>query len=202
MNARAAAYEGKLEEADRLLTKAKRLCGPDSQPYIERVEQLMADRRSERENADAGLDAALRPADASSATRFKTWIETSREAVSESVSAPTCAPRSSPDYGTCEAFLDEARKLRVRYWQDDEKAFRFTLLSQTPLSCQDLGPHRIVRRWSREGKSFQLCELMEHHLRSLTALLELGEDSYQLDVFSHAYEQRDATLRAPVDAKP
>ena len=189
MKARDAAYNGRLEEATALLQRARTLCGPSSSPYFERVEQLIEDRHAEKQRTSEG--SGEQQLKLSPVERFSRWVRERRDAVSDGVTALKCAPRGSDAYGFCEAQLPGSPQSHVRYWQADPSAFCFTLSGPEPLTCQDLGAHRIVHQWASAERSYQLCELMDHELRSLSALLEKHDGSFQLDVYSHAYTERD-----------
>jgi hypothetical protein len=79
----------------------------------------------------------------------------------------------------------------VRYWNDQRDAFRYSYSSTLPLGCNDAGDNRRVHAWSHKGKSYELCELTQHEVRSLSALIERAAGENTVYVFSQAYLQRD-----------
>ena len=76
-----------------------------------------------------------------------------------------------------------------------------TFRTKLPLECEDLGDHRVVRRWSLGAESFVLCELTEREARELSALLVRGSGENRMYIFSFAYLRKDPafdlSLRRP-----
>jgi hypothetical protein len=81
--------------------------------------------------------------------------------------------------------------MSVRYWSAQKGAYRYALRGASSPSCQDLGEHRQVRVWSRDGSSYELCELTNRRLRHLSALIVRTPAEQHMYVFSQDYLVQD-----------
>jgi hypothetical protein len=122
------------------------------------------------------------------------WATADAGALRTKIGAATCIERGEPDFGFCEAARPGVPNMTVRYWNADKDAFRYALQTDQPLSCQDLGEHRQVRVWQRDGNSYELCELTERTLRHLYALLISNPAGNQMYIYSQRYLARDPNL--------
>jgi dipeptidyl aminopeptidase/acylaminoacyl peptidase len=102
-----------------------------------------------------------------------------------------CAERGTPEYGFCEGERPDVPAMRLRYWQAQPEAYRYSLTTPIPPSCQDLGEWRQVRAWSRDGSEYELCELTHRRLRHLSALIVHTASGYEMHLFSQNYPNID-----------
>lgn len=202
MHAREAADRGPLEEAKRHLLRARSACGRDSQIYLDQIEERVKERRETEQKGEHEEPPKTTPPapQRSMLARFLFWVKRQRDSVAGDIQGVECAAADSDDYGFCEAHHPSERLLRVRFWDVDKSAFRFTFTAQTPLSCHDLGAHRLVRRWTVNERALELCELTDHELRSLSALVERSGSGYRVDVFSHSYAAKDRKFQQSLGA--
>lgn len=199
-SSREAIVRGKLDEAAKLLERARSACDGQSADDIRRIEGLIADRR-EVARAVAKEAAKEQQAHAFPTEQFVRWATEPVEHFGNSLTNVKCAERGQPAYGFCEAERKGSPDMTVRYWEHDRKAMRYEFRTKLPLECEDLGDHRLVRRWSADNRSFELCELTEREAREFSALLIRGPDENRMYVFSFAYLRKDPafdqSLRRP-----
>jgi len=199
-SSRDAIVRGKLDEAQKLLDEARAQCAGQSGDDLRRIEELIADRR-EVARAVAKEAAEEEHAHGFPTEQFVRWATEPAEQFSHSLSSVKCAERGDPAYGFCEAERKGSPDMTVRYWEHDRKAVRYSFRTKLPLECEDLGDHRVVRRWSLGAESFVLCELTEREARELSALLVRGSGENRMYIFSFAYLRKDPafdlSLRRP-----
>jgi hypothetical protein len=198
--ARNAALQDELETASRLLEEVKAQCGPNSASDIQHISKLIAN-STQAQLERARSEAAERELREKFPSRdFIRWATAKDGAVASKVSDVTCAERGSPDFGFCEASRPGIPGMSVRYWEAQKEAYRYSLVTRQPPTCEDLGEYRLVRAWSRHGASYERCELTNRRLRHLSALLVHGPEEHLMYVFSQDYLARDpsfeGTLRA------
>ncbi len=199
-SSREAIVHGKLDEAQQLIDRARNVCAGQSADDIRRIQELIADRR-EAARALAKDEAEAEQAHASPTEQFIRWATEPAERFTHSLANIECAERGEPDFGFCNAERKGSRDMSVRYWEHDRKAVRYELRTKLPLECDDLGDHRLVRRWSADTRSFELCELTERETRDFSALLVRSANESRMYLFSFAYLRKDTafeqTLRRP-----
>lgn len=195
LRARQAAEHGRTKEASALLDKARAACGRKSDVYIQSIEKLIADKVEEEGEVARQQALRRREQEQYPARQFLAWVKAHRDEVTGEVEGQSCAPRGSADHGFCQGHRPGFPASSVRFWDADRQAFRFSLATEAPLGCEDLGDHRRVGSWSMGGTSYTLCEPTEHELRSLSALLVRAPKRNELFVFSQAYLQRDEEFR-------
>lgn len=197
---RDAIVRGKLDEAQQLLEQARASCAGQSADDIRRIQELIADRR-EVARAVAKEEAEDQHAHGFPTEQFMRWATEPAEQFLQSLTHVKCAERGAPAYGFCEAERKGSPDMTVRYWEHDKKAVRYAFRTQLPLECEDLGDHRVVRRWSLRSDNFELCELTEREARDLSALLVRGSGENRMYIFSFAYLKKDPafelSLRQP-----
>lgn len=181
---------GKLDEAQQLLDRARSVCAGESADDIRRIDGLIADRR-EAARALAKAEAEAARAQASPTEQLMRWATEPAEHFADSLTDVKCAERGDPGFGFCEASRKGASDMTVRYWEHDPKAVRYELRTKLPLECEDLGDHRLVRRWSAGDRSYTLCELTERQARDFSALLVRGANENRAYLFSFAYLRKD-----------
>lgn len=187
--------QGELEEARAALHTAETQCGKASGYALERLGRAI-----EREARHQQREAQLISERQDPLDRFLAWVVKEREEKNRAKGEHHCPPRESPDYGFCISKLSQAEHppFVVTYWKAaPDQDFRFSWQTSEPISCVDLGPHRLVSsRQTAEGTS-QLCELTEHNVRGLKVLIT-RENQSSIDVFSAGYLRRDAEFAARV----
>jgi hypothetical protein len=192
--ARNLALRGDIEPAQRLLDQVKQSCGPNSQSDIQHITKLIAEKtaaRARQRQLEQSKSAELEQYPSRS---FVEWATARGGAIGGKLPETRCAERGTPDFGFCEGQRPEAPSMRLRYWQAQPEAYRYTLTSELAPSCQDLGEFRQVRAWSRDGASHELCELTNRRLRHLTALIVHGATGYEMYLFSQTYPNFDAAF--------
>lgn len=192
-SAREAIVHGKLDEAQQLLDRARNVCAGQSADDIRRIEGQLADQR-EVARTLAKAEAEAERAHAFPTEQFIRWATEPVERFTQSLTNVKCAERGDPAYGFCEAERKGSRDMTVRYWEHDRKAVRYEFKTHLPLECEDLGDHRLVRRWSANNRDFELCELTEREAREFSALLIRGSNENRMYVFSFAYLRKDPTF--------
>jgi hypothetical protein len=197
--ARQAASEGDLDHAAKLVEEARSVCGARSDLDIDRIQRVVDARRRSQEDL-AKLEARSR--EESERFPVRRLLEWSKLGViNPAVTGLECAPRGSNDYGFCTGQHRDDPKMVVRYWDNQRDAFRYTYVSDTPLSCVDVGEHRRVRAWTSARTSYELCELTQHEVRGLSALVERTPEQTRFYLYSQAYVQRDRAFAALVTGK-
>jgi hypothetical protein len=185
-----------------LLEQARARCSPKSDYDLRRIEKLVAERLDMQRKVQPSEQERRDQIERAPAKRLVSWITEERDGVSNHVSEVQCAEPGSPDFGFCEARHPSFREMSVRYWKAQKGAFRYSFSTQGPFSCQDLGDHRRVRSWSRDQTNYELCELVEHQLRSLSVLLLRTPVKTTVHVFSYAYVERDKDFEQLLQARP
>ena len=192
--ARNLALRGDVEAAQRLLEQVKQSCGPNSQSDIQHITKLIAEKTAAREKQRRLEQEKSDELQKFPSRSFVEWATARGGDIGGKVAAPTCAERGSPDYGFCEGERPDVPSMRLRYWQAQPDAYRYTLITLQAPSCQDLGDYRQVRSWSRDGSDYELCELTDRRLRHLTALIVHGASGYEMHLFSQSYPNFDAAF--------
>lgn len=192
---RRAALKDDLEKARAELRHARELCGADAEYDLRRIEELIEQSeqreqqllvRKARESAK-DKEEPLRP--------FVRWVGKTRDDVDTAAQKVTCAERGSPDFGYCEGQpatgSSDVVPMTVRFWRADPSAFRFHIQLSMPVTCGDIGNHRVVRTWKRGSTALTLCELTEYPIQGLTALVENEAGGAQVFIVSPEYLTQD-----------
>lgn len=187
--AREAASVTDLERASKLVAQARAVCGDDAKYDIDRIQGVI-DARQQALDTRAALEASAKAAaEQFPVRRLLDWVKLG--VVNPELASVACAPRASPEYGFCQGHRKGDPAMLVRYWDNDHDARRYTYTSELPLSCIDAGEHRVVRSWSRGDTSYQVCELFQHQVRSLSALVERAPKQTTIYVYSQTYLRQD-----------
>lgn len=185
--ARNRALAGDLEQAQSLLDRVKERCGPNSESDIRHITKLIADKtaaRREREEREASRSSMLREFPSKS---FVEWATDRAGDIGGKLQKVSCAERGAPLFGFCEGQREQAPGMGLRYWQAQPGAYLYSLETAAPPSCQDLGDHRLVRSWQRDGSQLELCELTNRRLRHLSALIVHTPPRHEMFIFSQEY---------------
>jgi hypothetical protein len=197
--AREAASAGELERASKLVAQARAVCGNEAKYDIERIQGVIDTRQRALDERAALKASAKAAAEQLPVRRLLEWVKLG--VVSPELAGLKCAARTAPDYGFCQGHRKGDPAMVVRYWDNDHDASRFTYTSELPLTCIDAGEHRAVRSWSRGDTSYQVCELLQHEVRGLSALLERTPKHSTIYVYSQAYVRRDDAFASLVAGK-
>jgi hypothetical protein len=207
--ARNLALRGDTEPARRLLDQVKANCGPNSQSDIQHITQLIAEKtaaREKRRELEQSRSAELANFPSRS---FVEWATARAGDIDGKLTQTVCAERGTPEYGFCEGERPDVPSMRLRYWQAQPDAYRYSLTTPLPPSCQDLGEWRQVRAWSRDDSDYELCELTSRRLRHLSALIVHAASGYEMHLFSQnypnidvAFERRLRILPGPSNSSP
>lgn len=189
--ARNLALRGEIEPAQRLLDTVKARCGPNSQSDIQHITKLIAEKTAARDKQRELEQSRSAELEKFPSRSFIEWATARAGDIDGKLARVTCAERGSPDYGFCEGERPDVPAMRLRYWQAQPDAYRYSLSTAIPPSCQDLGEWRQVRAWTRDGSDYELCELTNRRLRHLSALLVHGASGYEMHLFSKAYPNID-----------
>jgi hypothetical protein len=89
--------------------------------------------------------------------------------------------------------------LTARYWEADETISLFTVTPPGPVSCDDLGPNKVLKSWDVPGKNNQSvkrtrCELTSGTLAGMNAVVSAASNA-AVYIFSPTYLTRDAALK-------
>jgi hypothetical protein len=89
--------------------------------------------------------------------------------------------------------------LSVRYWEADNTAELFTVTPPGPVSCDDLGPNKVLKSWdvpATNGSSVKRtrCELTSGSLSGMHAVVSAANNA-PVYIFSPAYLTKDAALK-------
>ncbi len=193
--ARDAVVQDKLDQASELLRQARTICAGQSEDDIRRIELLIEDRREAREALERA-ERERQKAHEFPTQRFVDWATAPVEEFERSLQNLECFERGHPNFGFCEAERKDAPDMKVRYWQRQRTAARYSFVTTLPLECADLGEYRRVRSWKADQKSYELCELTERRARNLSALLIRGENQNQMFIFSFDYVKNDPEFEA------
>lgn len=192
--ARKLALRGELEPARRLLDQVKQSCGANSQSDIQHITKLIAEKAAARDEQRRRAELERAELERSPSRSFVEWATARGGAIAGKVGEVRCGERGAADFGYCEGERPGVPAMRLRYSEAQPEAYRYALVTPVPPSCQDLGEHRQVRAWTREGVDYELCELTQLRLRHLTALIVRAAAGYEMYVFSQSYPNVDAAF--------
>jgi hypothetical protein len=148
---------------------------------------------------------------------FTTWVAGNRAAPQNASRTPVCdkpldetQPVKAGQQSTerwCKGVraLTSGDELVVRYWEAEPSAAFFSFRAERPVTCQELGPHSVIRAWdvpATGGRSAKRthCELSGGPLAGLQALVSDAQRA-DVQVFTPQYLQREAGLRSHVEGR-
>jgi hypothetical protein len=190
-DARNLALRGDIEAAQSLLDQVKASCGPNSQSDIQHVTKLIAEKTAARDKQRELEQSRSAELQKFPSRGFIEWATARAGDIGGKLARTSCGERGTPDYGFCEGERPDVPAMRLRYWQAQPDAYRYSLTTPVPPTCQDLGEWRQVRAWSRDGSDYELCELTNRRLRHLSALIVHNPSGYEMHLFSQAYPNID-----------
>ena len=143
---------------------------------------------------------------------FVTWAGDNRIAPDHASVAPKCdgddpdpnAPKTpSTDPQATQRFCTATRTagtntLTARYWEADKTIELFMTKASAPATCDDLGPHKVLKTWdvpAANGQSIKRtrCELTGT-LSGMHAVVSAASNA-TVYIFSPSYLEKDAALK-------
>jgi hypothetical protein len=144
---------------------------------------------------------------------FVTWAGDNRVAPDHASVSPKCdgddpdpaAPKKpATDPAAAERFCIATRTagtntLSARYWDADKSIVLFSTKVPAPASCDDLGPHKVLRTWdvpASNGQSAKRtrCELTGGTLAGMHAVVSAAANA-SVYIFSPSYLAKDPALK-------
>jgi hypothetical protein len=136
---------------------------------------------------------------------FTDWAGGNRAAPDRASAAPKCelpdagapAKPDEKDYFCTGTRVAGEYTLTVRYWDADKAAVRFQTKPKAPVTCDDLGPNKLVKSWDVPAVGGTVkrsrCELTGGSLSGLVALVTAANNT-DLYVFSTQYLEKDPVM--------
>lgn len=134
---------------------------------------------------------------------FQQWVATNRATPDRSAVTVRCDGEDNDDLKKSqERFCTRERgisggaeKFFVRYWEKTPQVARFEFTSPDPLSCDTLGPNRVVRQLSVQAVGGKVatrvhCEINSGVLAGMQALVTQANGAQQY-VFAPEYLEKD-----------
>src|SRR5450432_1020857 len=144
---------------------------------------------------------------------FTTWAGDNRVAPEHASVSPRCdgddpdagAPKvESTDPKAKERFCTATRiagtsTLTARYWEADKTLELFMVTPPGPVSCDDLGPNKVLKSWDVPAKNGQTakrtrCELTSSSLSGMNAVVSAASNA-PVYVFSAGYLTKDPAMQ-------
>lgn len=143
---------------------------------------------------------------------FVTWAGDNRVAPDHASVSPKC-DGDDPDAGAAQAASKDAKAaerfctatrtagnntLTARYWEADKSIVLFMTKAPAPVSCDDLGPNKVLKTWdipATNGQSVKRtrCEL-NGTLAGMQAVVSAAANA-PVYIFSPSYLTKDAALK-------
>lgn len=198
--ARTATERGELDAARTGVQAAKAACGRASEYDIDRLERAIEREARHRSRAAARQKSA--GALESPLTAFLGWVRSEREEKNRAKHDHDCEPRDSALFGFCTSQLPKTGRAPfvVRYWSAaPSDIYRFSWSLPAPLTCTDTGAHRLVGNWQHDGNEHSLCELTDHNVRGLKALIVRSQTSSEIHIYSAQYPTKDTEFASHLE---
>ncbi|MCA9631282.1 MAG: hypothetical protein KC766_26655 [Myxococcales bacterium] len=156
---------------------------------------------AEKAELDAEAKKKARKATADAITALvKQLAEQGKDDGSKIAKSATCPDKKEKKEGWCEATRSAAgdpTPIKVKYWNEEPKAFIISTKPLGPASCDALGPNTVVRTFGStvDGKvaEFKHCNL-SGSLGGLQALVGSSEELSLVQVFTSEYLAKDPKL--------
>jgi hypothetical protein len=139
---------------------------------------------------------------------FVRWASQNRMAPQNASTSFVCDPPPAPPPGrkpedvAKERFCTASRaanqyQMMVRYWEAEPDAVRFSTRPASPASCEDLGPHTVVRTWDVPAPNGQMvkrthCQFTTGPLAGMQGVVSAA--IADLHVFNPKFAQRDPRI--------
>lgn len=166
----------------------------------------------DQQAADAAAKAAVAQRKAqndSLIAAFTGWAGQNRATPDHASATPQCDgddPTKPPstDPKAKERFCNATRTagtytLTARYWDADHNAELFTTTPPGPISCDDLGPNKVLKQWevpatTGAGVKRTRCELASGALSGMNAVVSDAGNA-PVYIFTPAYLEKDPTVK-------
>ena len=142
---------------------------------------------------------------------FLGWAGDNRAAPDHASAAPRCdgddpsAPKSESSEPKSKDRLCTASRtagtsaLIARYWEADKSIEMFMLTPPGPVSCDDLGPNKVLKTWDVPAKGGVTvkrtrCELSSGALSGMNAVVSAASNA-PVYVFSPSYPDKDPSMK-------
>jgi hypothetical protein len=178
--------------ASSALATARTECTQASEYDIDRLQRAIE--REQRHQSEITQLAQQANAKTNPLTEFMSWVRSHRESGARTPGQTSCEPRQSPRFGLCVTRFqrEDASAFELHYWQAaPNDAYRFAWEFAGALSCDDAGPHRPLRKWNNDGVEHELCELSQHGLIGLRALVVHQPGASRIEIYAPGYLSKD-----------
>jgi hypothetical protein len=140
---------------------------------------------------------------------FVGWAAENRAAPDHASASPKCDGDDATGAAAAEVKTKDrlctatrtagASTLTARYWQADETIELFTTTPVGPVSCDDLGPNKVLKTFGVSAKTGQLvkrdrCELTSGPLSGLNVVVSAASNA-PVYVFSSSFLDKDPALK-------
>lgn len=192
--------EARLPAARAKLASAEATCAPRKKPYVDQFrDELMAREEAVRKEAERAAAEAKKRLEQPIGP-FMEWVRT-RSTTGQADDQAECYERGDPRFGWCHAShrVVETAEFRSLFLRTDPRTFRFSVAVGSPIVCDDLGEHRVVRSWrvNTEGAKATRrthCALLSKTYRGLSALVSVTGEHSEVDVFNQSYLDNDTSF--------
>jgi hypothetical protein len=131
---------------------------------------------------------------------FAGWAGSNKAAPQNAAANVSCDPGEAQEKSQ-ERWCARTRQagphaFEVRYWEKEPAAARFSTKVPNPITCNDIGPHRVIRSWVVQGAiKRHHCEITGGAAAGLQALVTEAQDA-PLHLFSARFVELDPALQA------
>ncbi len=140
---------------------------------------------------------------------FVSWAGENRAAPDHASGSPKCDGDDATAAAVAEAKTKDrlctatrtagANTLTARYWQADETIELFTTTPAGPVSCDDIGPNKVLKTFGVAAKTGQVvkrdrCELTSGPLSGLNVVVSAANNA-PVYVFSSSFLDKDPALK-------
>jgi hypothetical protein len=131
---------------------------------------------------------------------FTSWAAGARATPETASANPVCeggeAEKKSKERWCNARRMAGTHSLDARYWEKESTAARFTTVMPGPVTCQDLGPNRVIRSYTIPGTSVKRthCELTGGALGGMQALVAEAVNG-PVEVFSARFVELDPAFQ-------
>jgi hypothetical protein len=192
---------GEIARARQKLDRARTVCDSRQQPLVRLLDEEIGRKEAESRQGEQQAAEAARLRLEQPIVEFMNWVRDRWEAADKSEAEVECIERGRPDSGWCVARKrTDSHTFQTRYRETDSTAFRFEVVLNALLSCDDLGSHRMVRTWKSKSDAGQplnraYCELTDKRFRGLSALVSSSKARSEVYVFSRGFVDQDRQFR-------
>jgi hypothetical protein len=194
---------GRLEDARARLEAARGKCTERQAPYVDQLQDEIARAEAQERAAAARKVAEAERTRQEPLVPFMDWVRTRTTTGAAPGADARCRDRTDAEFGWCEETREvvEGVPFHARYRETEPRSVRFYVTVPTPVVCDDLGMHRVVRSWTvtREGGPDTRrvhCELQSKLYRGFAALISVTGTQSEVEVFNQGYLSHDATFAA------